>query len=151
MTSLLTETDIQRVVDHFYPLVRQDSLLGPVFMSRIEDTDTAWHEHQNHIADFWSSIFLKTRRFNGNPMTKHAGLAEITPEHFTHWLELFGETAQVVLSEAKANTITEMAQRIARSLQMGLAFSREKAGEFDHSFSAYSALPKHLHSKKSTS
>ena len=84
MTDVLTEKDIRLVVDSFYPCVRSDALLGPVFATRIEDTDAAWRQHQDHIADFWMSVFLKTGRFTGNPMEKHTRLSDITPEHFDH-------------------------------------------------------------------
>ena len=143
MTEVLTEKDIRLVVDSFYNCVRSDALLGPVFATRIQDADMAWRQHQDHIADFWSSIFLKTGRFNGNPMEKHASLVDITPEHFDHWLYLFTKTTRSVLPQNKAEVIIEMARRIARSLQMGLAFNRDQTGETDHPFSAYSALSKH--------
>lgn len=140
MTDVLTEKDIRLVVDSFYPCVRSDALLGPVFATRIQDTDKAWRQHQDHIVDFWTSIFLKTGRFNGNPMEKHASLVDITPEHFDHWLYLFTKTTRSLLPQNKAEVIIEMARRIARSLQMGLAFQRDQTGETNHSFSAYSAL-----------
>lgn len=151
MSISLTETDIQRVVEKFYTQVRKDSLLGPVFATKIADTDEAWKEHQAHIADFWSSIFHKTGRFTGNPMKKHAGLADITPEHFTHWLDLFTKTAQATLSEEKADIMTSMAQRIARSLQMGLAFHHDGAGKTDHPFKDFSIHASRSHTEGMTS
>jgi len=34
-----------------------------------------------------------------------------------------------------------MAERIGKSLQMGLAFNREQKGEMDHPFTAFSVKP----------
>jgi hemoglobin len=138
MSESLTEIDIRRVVVAFYAKVRRDALLGPVFATRIEDTDAAWREHENHITDFWSSVFLKTGRFSGNPMAKHIVLADITPAHFKHWLELFRETALSVMTQEKADLFETMTQRIALNFQMGLAYNREKSGQVDHPFKEFS-------------
>jgi len=141
MTHSLTDSDIKSVVDRFYAKVRRDPLLGPIFATKIENTDTAWSEHQDHIADFWSSIFHKTGRFDGNPMKKHAALEGLTSEHFSRWLELFMDTVQTTLEPKKAEAMSAIAQRIGRSLQMGLAFKHEAAGELDHPFTEFSIRP----------
>lgn len=142
MSDRLTEIDIRRVVGMFYAKVRRDALLGPVFATRIENTDAAWRNHENHITDFWSSVILRTGRFSGNPMAKHMMLADITPAHFTRWLELFRETTKDGLSKEKADMFTDISQRIAVNFQKGLAFSRDNAGKSENPFKAFSALPK---------
>ena len=126
MSAPLTEDDIQRVVRAFYAEVQKDDMLGPVFAQRIAPNE--WDQHMDHIADFWSSIFLKTGRFTGNPMQKHAGLSFITPAHFTRWLELFQATSDRILNPAHAKAMQEMANRIGQSLQMGLAFHHDQEG-----------------------
>lgn len=136
MSSLITEDDIGRVVRAFYAEVQADEMLGPIFAQRIAPHE--WDRHMDHIADFWSSIFLKTGRFTGNPMQKHAGLTTITPAHFTRWLSLFQATSDRVLDAPHASAMQEMANRIAQSLQMGLAFHHESAGHSDHAFKDYS-------------
>ena len=135
MSAQITEGDIQRLVKAFYKEVQEDGLLSPIFATKI-DPD-GWDVHMNHIADFWSSIFLKTGRFKGNPMLKHADLPGLTPHHFNHWLALFTEVSNRVLDTEKAKAIQAMAERIAQSLQMGLAFNFEKTGQNDHPFTDY--------------
>ena len=118
----ITEQDICALTKVFYARVRKDQILGPVFNGKIGTDDAVWDKHIAHINDFWSSVFLKTGRFSGNPMSKHAALPGLTPEHFEHWLALFSEAAAQTLSPAKQAIFNETAARIARSLQMGLAF-----------------------------
>jgi len=95
MSAQISERDIQRLVRAFYKEVRQDEMLAPIFATKIGNDD--WDKHMDHIADFWSSIFLKTRRFKGNPMSKHAALKDLTPGHFSHWLALFKDVSNRTL------------------------------------------------------
>jgi len=127
-----TESDIARLTTAFYAKVRVDELIGPIFTARITDAD--WERHVSHIADFWSSVLLKTDRFNGNPMAKHLALAKVEPRHFNRWLMLFEQTAYEVLSPSQAIEISKVANRIGQSLQMGLAFNYRKQGKADHAF-----------------
>ena len=135
---MISEAEIRLVVTRFYQCVREDDLLGPVFAARIPAEN--WDNHENHIADFWSSIFLKTKRFKGNPMLKHLALPEITPLHFSRWLNLFSSTAIEALPAEKARPMIEMAERIGQSFQMGLAFHHDKSGSSDNPFKEFSAL-----------
>jgi len=118
----ITEEDITALTNVFYTWVRKDDLLGPVFNTKIGIGDEEWAPHIQHINDFWSGIFLKTERFSGNPMAKHAPLPGLTPAHFTRWLELFAKAGEQTLSPAKQEHFNITAKRIAKSLQMGLAF-----------------------------
>jgi len=118
----ITEDDIAALTHVFYTWVRKDDLLGPVFNTKIGTNDEDWAPHIQHINDFWSGIFLKTGRFSGNPMAKHTPLPGLTPTHFTRWLELFAKAGAQTLPAAKQAHFNNTAQRIAKSLQMGLAF-----------------------------
>src|SRR5690349_3622768 len=84
----LPEPMIRTLVETFYGRVRQDPQLGPIFNREVSD----WDEHLAKLTDFWSSVMLMTGRFKGRPMAAHAAVADITPEHFRHWLALFAET-----------------------------------------------------------
>lgn len=122
MDNSITRDDIARITKVFYAEVRRDPLLGPIFNGKLGTTDEVWDPHIAKIGEFWASIFLKTRTYKGNPMAKHAGLEGITPVHFSHWLELFAEAGQKTLPEVKQEMFNKTAARIAKSLQMGLAF-----------------------------
>jgi len=97
MTAPLSENDIERVVRAFYKDVQED------------DMPNDWDKHMEHITDFWSSIFLKTGRFKGNPMLKHAALKGLTPTHFSHWLSLFHKVSDRVLEPTQAQAMQVMA------------------------------------------
>ena len=116
----VTEEMIQRVVHTFYDKARVDPRLGPVFERRVAD----WTAHLARMCDFWSSVMLMSGRYHGTPMQAHAALPEIAPDHFASWLELFGETARQVCPPEAAALFVDRAQRIAESLQTGIAVSR---------------------------
>jgi len=136
-TILFSEDDFIRLTNAFYAKVRIDPVLGPVFATKIEDDDAVWAKHRAHIAGFWSSIFLKSGRYKGNPLAKHIGVTGITPDHFAYWLNLFSETATETLQPEQASVITDMSERIAQSLQMGLANHFDMTGVEDHPFEAF--------------
>ncbi len=118
--ALCSEDEISRLVHAFYARVRQDDVLGPLFDTHIDD----WDGHLVKLVDFWSSMLLRTGRFSGAPMPRHAVLPGLTAELFQHWLVLFRETAAAQPNQAMAGQAVVMAERIARSLWMGYQMSR---------------------------
>jgi len=112
----IDEVMIDRVVRTFYTKVREDALLGPVFEDRIAD----WEPHLRQMCAFWSSVALLTGAYHGQPMEKHLPLP-VDARHFDRWLALFIETTEEVCPPAAAVHFTERAQRIAQSLEMGVA------------------------------
>ncbi len=117
----VTEQMIETLVRAFYVRVRADGTLGPIFAARITGD---WEPHLRKMFDFWSSVILMTGRYHGTPMPAHAKITEITPGHFARWLELFAETAREVCPPEAAALFADRAERIAQSLQMGIAVSR---------------------------
>jgi hemoglobin len=121
----VTEEMIETLVRAFYVRVQADPTLGPIFTARIDD----WEPHLRKMFDFWSSVTLMSGRYHGTPMPAHARIAEIGPAHFARWLELFAETAAEVCPPAAAALFVDRSQRIAQSLQMGIAVSRGELPE----------------------
>lgn len=72
---------ISQLVEHFYRVIRQDVLLGPIFAQKIED----WPMHLARMKDFWASIMLESGRYSGNPMQKHIAIGGIDAVHFERW------------------------------------------------------------------
>jgi hemoglobin len=107
---------IERLVRTFYGKVRKDPLIGPVFAERIAD----WEPHLQRMCAFWSSVALMSGRYHGRPMEKHLPLP-VDARHFDRWLELFARTAREVCPPAAAEHFVELAQRIAQSLELGIA------------------------------
>ncbi|HEU5442510.1 MAG TPA: group III truncated hemoglobin [Steroidobacteraceae bacterium] len=72
------------------------------------------------MGEFWSSVALMTGIYHGRPMDKHLPLP-VDARHFDRWLQLFREAAQEVCPPAAAFHFIERAERIAQSLEMGIA------------------------------
>lgn len=112
----IDEAMIERLVRGFYAKVRKDAVLAPIFESRIQD----WEAHLQRMCAFWSSVALMTGRYHGSPMSKHLALP-IDAKHFDRWLALFAETAHEVCPPAAEAHFVERANRIAESLELGVA------------------------------
>jgi hemoglobin len=119
----ITEPMIEVLVHTFYARVRADAMLGPIFNGAIDD----WDEHLEKLCAFWSSVTLMTGRYKGTPMRAHAELPEIGGEHFARWLALFQATAIKTCPPDAAAVFVERANRIAESLQLGIALHRGEA------------------------
>lgn len=113
----ITEAMIATLVQRFYARAREDAVIGPVFQDAVAD----WDEHIANIADFWSSVMLRTGRYHGRPMRPHL-ILPLEPQHFDRWLALFEETAEEVCGAPDiANAFILRARRIADSFEMGRA------------------------------
>jgi hemoglobin len=111
----LDEAHLATLVDRFYDKARTDPMLGPVFNAAVRD----WDDHKRTLVSFWSSVALGTQSYRGSPMSAHRP-HPIRGEHFDRWLELWRDTAREVLEEEAAARMIEHAERIGRSLRMGL-------------------------------
>jgi hemoglobin len=115
-----TEAEIACLVDSFYARIRSDPVLGPVFHAAIGEADEKWDAHLEKLRRFWSAVMLRSGAYHGDPFTAHLRLPGLTPEMFERWLGLFEATCAEVLAPETAAAFGERAQRIARSLRMGL-------------------------------
>ena len=116
----VTEDRIRGLVDHFYACVRRDALLGPVFARALGEDDDAWEVHLARLHDFWCSVMLTSGRYHRDPFSAHLRLPDLEPVMFDRWLALFGETCAEVFEPDVAAAFRERAERIARSLRIGL-------------------------------
>lgn len=114
--STLDETRIAALVDRFYDKVRADASIGPIFNAAVHD----WPGHKALLTRFWCSVALGAQSYRGNPMAVHRGQPAIRAVHFARWLELWRETTAEVLDEADAAQMQDYADRIGRSLRMGM-------------------------------
>lgn len=115
----IDEAMIERLVHGFYDKVRADPLLGPVFAARISD----WEPHLVRMCAFWSSVALMSGRYHGQPVPKHLPLP-VDAAHFDRWLELFQAEARSLCPPAAAALFIDRAERIAASLELGIAGAR---------------------------
>lgn len=112
----LTPESIATLVHAFYDEVRADPVLQPVFDAAIGDN---WTPHLARMVDFWCSVMLGSRNFQGNVFGKHMLLTGVTPDHFLRWLTLFEATATRLFNPTDAAEFKTVARRIAASLQYG--------------------------------
>lgn len=103
-------------------------MLGPIFSVAVAD----WDHHLAQITDFWSSMMLKTGRYNGRPMRPHLMLP-LTGAHFDRWLALFEPTTREIFDADVADAIILRARRIADSFEMGIATTRGEIARPRHS------------------
>ncbi len=114
------DEEIRRLVDRFYARARHDELIGPVFARALGQSDEAWAAHLARLEAFWSSVMLTSGRYHGDPFSVHLRLPGLTPAMFDRWLTLFGQVCAEELPPDQAATFRERAERIARSLRIGL-------------------------------
>jgi hemoglobin len=109
---------ISELVEAFYTRIRSHAVLGPIFASKVVN----WAPHLGRMKDFWASIAIESGRFRGNPMLKHIAIPGLSRAHFQMWLGLWEEAlADVVTNPDAASLFRDRAQRIATSLQTGIA------------------------------
>jgi hemoglobin len=109
---------ISALVEAFYARIRSHLVLGPIFASKVVN----WAPHLGRMKDFWASIAIESGRFRGNPMLKHIAIPGLSSAHFQMWLGLWDEAlADVVTNPDAVSLFHDRAQRIATSLQTGIA------------------------------
>lgn len=104
---------IALVVHSFYARIRGDTVLGPIFNTRIED----WPEHEAKITRFWSSVLLISGEYHGSPMRVHLGIPDLTRADFDRWLTLFDHALAEICREDQAAVFRSRAARIAEAFQ----------------------------------
>jgi hemoglobin len=122
LATVLDEAMIRSVVHTFYDRVRHDELLGPIFKAAIPPS--SWSAHLSKLCDFWSSIFLRSGRYHGQPLPPHLAIAGLSDGHFERWLSLFQITVRSECPAEVASLFMDRALRIANSFRMAIAFSR---------------------------
>lgn len=112
----ITRENVRQLVDDFYGQVRTDAMLGPVFLKALGED---WEPHLERLSEFWSTVVLGTRSFQGNVYGTHMMLNGVEPEHFKRWLALFVPTVERLFEAEPAEPFIIMARRVAASLQIG--------------------------------
>jgi hemoglobin len=116
----IDEAMIQRVVHGFYDRIRADAVLGPIFSAAIDD----WGPHLAKMCDFWSSMLLMTKRYDGRPVPAHLKISGLDKPHFERWLGLFEATARELAPPEAAELFIDRGHRVAQSLQLAIDFQK---------------------------
>jgi hemoglobin len=118
----VNEDTIHALVHGFYDTVLKDPVIGPIFSREI--VPDHWPAHLDKMCAFWSSLLLKSKRYQGNPLRPHLRMSELSDEHFQRWLSLFRATTLKVFDQKDADAVYELAARIAQSFRLAVAFHR---------------------------
>lgn len=113
----VTEENIALMVERFYASVRQHPVLGPVFNPRLEGR---WDRHMSQMKAFWSSVLLRSGRYQGFPLGAHFDVPGIERQHFGVWLGLFQQTLTSVYEPDVAQAIHAASQQFAQRFEYGL-------------------------------
>lgn len=105
--------DVHRLVQTFYGKIRADVYLGPIFNKHVAD----WHQHIEHLTDFWEGNLFQKRMFKGNPLQIHKRVDReerytINEQHFGVWLNYWVQTIDELYEGERA----EMAKFRARKI-----------------------------------
>ncbi|MDB5655142.1 MAG: globin, partial [Tardiphaga sp.] len=122
------EESIAHLVRTFYARAREDALIGPIFAEKVAD----WDHHLRQISDFWSSMLLRTGRYDGRPMRPHL-MMPLTGAHFDRWLALFEPTVREIFTPGAAAVVILRARRIADGFEMGIATAHGEIARPRHS------------------
>lgn len=115
-SQVISEAIVEQLVRDFYGRIRQDAVLGPIFEQRLSNR---WDAHINTMIDFWSSVTMRTGRYEGQPHVMHRKLG-LEPEHFERWLAIFRKAVADNCGGLVADLFIDRANRIASSLQISL-------------------------------
>jgi len=112
----ISEETIHALVHGFYGKVMADPHLAAIFGREIDKDE--WPAHLEKMCAFWSSVLLRSGRYEGRPMRPHLTIRDIDDIHFTRWLALFAQTARGIFDEADANGIIATAERIGHNFRL---------------------------------
>ncbi len=118
----IDEDSIHALVHGFYDKVMADPDLVAIFGREI--TREQWPAHLEKMCAFWSSVLLRSGRYDGRPMRPHLTIPDIEDRHFQRWLTLFAATARQVFDERDANGVIATAERIGHNFRLGRAQNR---------------------------
>lgn len=105
--------DIERLVNHFYGLVRKDEVIGFIF-DEVAGVD--WPSHLPKMYDFWETVLFGTGGFRGNPMAAHAKLVPLTEmglPQFQRWLEIFHASVDALFTGERADHLRRCSEDMA--------------------------------------
>ena len=111
LKDISNKEDIKLLVNTFYSNVRENKLIGPIFMEKIQ---ARWPEHLEKMYRFWETVLLEVHTYSGSPFPPHAQLP-IAKEHFEVWMSIFEQTANSLF---KGPIVDEAKWRAAKMAEM---------------------------------
>lgn len=101
--------DIRLLVDTFYGDVRNDKLIGPIFIGAIGNE---WPAHLDKMYRFWQTVLLGDHTYFGSPFPPHSRMP-LEQKHFDTWLGLWRKTVDSLFTGEKAEEAKWRADKMA--------------------------------------
>lgn len=118
LESGVTKQLVRDVIRTFYGKIRNDVVLGPLFVSAI---GTEWDTHIERIVRFWLTATRLERSYNGREfMRAHLKHQSIRLEHISRWLSIFQNTLAEHCSAAQLEALLDIALRMADNIALGI-------------------------------
>lgn len=112
--------DVQVLVDTFYGKVREDRVIGPIFIGAIGDH---WPEHLDKMYRFWQTVLLEEHTYFGSPFAPHARMP-LESRHFEAWLGHWNATVDVLFEGVKAEEAKWRASKMAEMFLSKITYYR---------------------------
>lgn len=121
----IIEKALEDGVARFYDIVREDDLIGPIFIEAVHD----FPGHMKTMVDFWSRMTLGTERYAGMPLPPHVKL-DLKPEHFERWLAIWKQAADETMPAPLADLVTQRAASMSVHWMTALQSVAEQQARF---------------------
>lgn len=94
----ITKENIETLVTLFYHKAMKDEQIGHYFVLELGDDieNEEWKDHIDTLVNFWATVFLDEPLYFSDPYGPHFTIIGLKKEDFTHWIELFSQTADQV-------------------------------------------------------
>ena len=113
----LRDADLHSLLTEFYAIATIDPVIGSYF------TGVNMTRHMPRIVDFWSTMLFQTGRYSGSAFAPHTRMPGLAAEHFERWLGILESTIDERFEGPKAREMTEIARRVAYSMQVRLGIA----------------------------
>ncbi len=118
MSDIISQNDIQLLVDRFYDKVRKDQVIGLIFNTMIGDD---WSHHLPIMYSFWGTVLLNKEGYKGNPIAKHVTIDKQIPlekAHYNQWLALWEQTVDELYTGEIANHAKQKARLMMQLIEI---------------------------------
>ncbi|HVS96535.1 MAG TPA: group III truncated hemoglobin [Puia sp.] len=115
--------DIRSLVDRFYDKVREDKVIGPIFIGAIGDH---WPAHLDKMYRFWQTVLLEEHTYFGSPFAPHAQMP-LEGRHFDAWLGHWSATVDELFAGPRAEEAKWRAGKMAEMFLSKILYYRNNS------------------------
>ena len=115
--------DVRLLVDSFYGKVREDKVIGPIFIGAIGEH---WPAHLDKMYRFWQTVLLGEHTYFGSPFAPHARMP-LEDRHFEAWLGHWNATVDELFHGPKAEEAKWRAGKMAEMFLSKILFYRNNS------------------------